>query len=283
MILGANGAGKTTTLRALSGMIPRAGTFEFDGRVAARAEAGAGRASRYRARAAGPRHARRPHRRGEPAARRVHPASDREVGADIDRWYGVFPRLADRRDAGGGQHERRRAADARDRARADGPAEARVARRAVARPRADHHPGAVPHPRRAEPRHGLSMLVVEQNAGLALGIADRGYVLEAGAIAVSGAAAELAATTTSARRTWGSERGTLLLPGPERHRRTAPSTRRSRSRSCLIFKTTGILNFAQGEMALVLDVRHVVVHRPRRPGVARDPAVGRALVPRRRR
>jgi branched-chain amino acid transport system ATP-binding protein len=40
---------------------------------------------------------------------------------------------------------------------------------------------------------GLSMLVVEQNAALALGIANRGYVLEAGAIAVSGAAADLAA------------------------------------------------------------------------------------------
>lgn len=40
--------------------------------------------------------------------------------------------------------------------------------------------------------HGLSMLVVEQNAGLALDIATRGYVLEAGSIAVSGAAAELA-------------------------------------------------------------------------------------------
>jgi branched-chain amino acid transport system ATP-binding protein len=40
---------------------------------------------------------------------------------------------------------------------------------------------------------GLSMLVVEQNAALALGIANRGYVLEAGAIAVSGAASDLAA------------------------------------------------------------------------------------------
>ena len=40
---------------------------------------------------------------------------------------------------------------------------------------------------------GLSMLIVEQNAGLALGIATRGYVLESGAIAVRGSAEELAA------------------------------------------------------------------------------------------
>ncbi len=38
---------------------------------------------------------------------------------------------------------------------------------------------------------GLTMLVVEQNANLALGIADRAYVLEAGVIALSGTAAEL--------------------------------------------------------------------------------------------
>jgi branched-chain amino acid transport system ATP-binding protein len=39
---------------------------------------------------------------------------------------------------------------------------------------------------------GVSMLIVEQNASLALGIAGRGYVLETGAIAVTGTASELA-------------------------------------------------------------------------------------------
>ena len=39
---------------------------------------------------------------------------------------------------------------------------------------------------------GVSMLIVEQNAGLALGIAQRGYVLETGAIVASGSADELA-------------------------------------------------------------------------------------------
>jgi branched-chain amino acid transport system ATP-binding protein len=38
---------------------------------------------------------------------------------------------------------------------------------------------------------GISMLVVEQNASLALGIANRGYVLETGSIVVSGSADEL--------------------------------------------------------------------------------------------
>jgi branched-chain amino acid transport system ATP-binding protein len=40
--------------------------------------------------------------------------------------------------------------------------------------------------------HGISMLVVEQNAGLALSIAKRAYVLETGSIVVSGTAGELA-------------------------------------------------------------------------------------------
>ena len=38
---------------------------------------------------------------------------------------------------------------------------------------------------------GISMLVVEQNASLALGIANRGYVLETGSIVAAGDAAEL--------------------------------------------------------------------------------------------
>lgn len=38
---------------------------------------------------------------------------------------------------------------------------------------------------------GLTMLIVEQNAGLALQIADRGYVLETGTIVASGTSEEL--------------------------------------------------------------------------------------------
>ncbi|MCU1467094.1 MAG: transporter ATP-binding protein, partial [Actinomycetia bacterium] len=39
---------------------------------------------------------------------------------------------------------------------------------------------------------GISMLIVEQNAGLALKLASRGYVLETGTIVTSGSAADLA-------------------------------------------------------------------------------------------
>jgi branched-chain amino acid transport system ATP-binding protein len=40
-------------------------------------------------------------------------------------------------------------------------------------------------------KEGVTMFVVEQNANLALGVAHRAYVLEAGQIVLSGAADEL--------------------------------------------------------------------------------------------
>ena len=81
VILGANGAGKTTTLRAISGMI--------DAQRQRRASTGAtilGRrpeqiaAAGHRARSAGPRHDRRPHRRREPARSARTRGATREVG-----------------------------------------------------------------------------------------------------------------------------------------------------------------------------------------------------------
>jgi branched-chain amino acid transport system ATP-binding protein len=39
---------------------------------------------------------------------------------------------------------------------------------------------------------GMTMLIVEQNANMALGLADRAYVLQSGHVAMAGAAAELA-------------------------------------------------------------------------------------------
>jgi branched-chain amino acid transport system ATP-binding protein len=41
--------------------------------------------------------------------------------------------------------------------------------------------------------HGLTILLVEQNAAMALSIADRGYVMDGGRIAIEGSGAELRA------------------------------------------------------------------------------------------
>ena len=116
-----------------------------------------------------------------------------EIRSDIDRWYGLFPRLAERRAPARRQPERRRAADAGRRPGADEPAAAAPARRAVARPGADHHPGLFAKFDELNETEGVTMFIVEQNANLALDIADRAYVLEAGQIVLTGSAADLRA------------------------------------------------------------------------------------------
>ena len=119
VVLGANGAGKTTTLRAISGMIPIKGEITFDG-TSHRREVARGRVAQL-----GIAHV--PQGRGTFADLTVEEnlrlgavnRKDGEVGADIDRWYEMFPRLGERRDQAAGQHERRRAADAGHRPGAD--------------------------------------------------------------------------------------------------------------------------------------------------------------------
>ena len=44
--------------------------------------------------------------------------------------------------------------------------------------------------------HGMSLLVVEQNAGMSLALADRAYVLETGTIVATGTGDELLADDT---------------------------------------------------------------------------------------
>jgi branched-chain amino acid transport system ATP-binding protein len=191
VILGANGAGKTTTLRALSGMIHCSGDIRLAGTHIT------GLATEKIA-AIGLAHV--PQGRGtivdltveENLLAGAYLRKDKGVNADLDRWYGVFPRLGERRRQTAGRMsggEQQMLA---------------IARALISRPKLvlldEPSLGLAPIVTQElfrvlgdlNTHDGLSMLVVEQNAGLALEIAKRGYVLEAGSIVVTGTADELA-------------------------------------------------------------------------------------------
>jgi branched-chain amino acid transport system ATP-binding protein len=192
VILGANGAGKTTTLRAVCGMVQARGTMELDGRSITGWKPD-------RVGQAGIAHV--PQGRGTLSDLSVHDnlmlgawtRRDRaQINADIDRWYETFPRLGQRRTQAAGSMsggEQQMLA---------------VARALMARPKLvlldEPSLGLAPIVTQELFRtlgdlnreQGVAMLVVEQNAGLALAIAKRGYVLEVGNIVVSGSADELA-------------------------------------------------------------------------------------------
>ena len=190
VILGANGAGKTTTLRAISGMIDAQGSAVFAGhdilgrRPDQIAHAGIGHV---------------PQGRGTIVDLTVednlrvgaYRRRDSEVASDIARWYEIFPRLRHRDDQQAGSMsggEQQMLA---------------IARALMARPKLvlldEPSLGLAPIVTQELFRtlsalnreQGLSMLIVEQNAALALGIAQRGYVLETGTIVASGTADEL--------------------------------------------------------------------------------------------
>ena len=190
VVLGANGAGKTTTLRAISGIIRVTGDIRFDG--ASIVGRGPEAVSRL-----GIAHV--PQGRGTFSELSVEEnlrigainRRDNAIDRDLARWYEVFPRLGERRrqEAGsmsGGEQQM-----------------LALARAMMARPRLllldEPSLGLAPLVTRElfarlsdiNRDEGLSILVVEQNANLALDIGHWGYVLETGRIAVQGPAHQL--------------------------------------------------------------------------------------------
>jgi branched-chain amino acid transport system ATP-binding protein len=187
-VLGANGAGKTTTLRAVSGTVRRDGDVLFAGRkLPRRAEATA---------RAGIAHV--PEGRGTFMELSVWDnlrlgAYTRRTGLkeDAARVFDFFPRLGERRDqqAGtlsGGEQQM-----------------LALGRALMARPRLllldEPSLGLAPLVvreifaalERMRAEDGVGILVVEQNARLALRAAQRAYVLEVGRVVVEGEAEEL--------------------------------------------------------------------------------------------
>jgi branched-chain amino acid transport system ATP-binding protein len=191
-LLGANGAGKSTTMRTISGLIaPQSGSLRFSGQdiTGMRPE----KIVRL-----GIAHV--------PEGRRVFPglsvrenillgASNRkltraEMEGDLERMFGIFPVLREFADAlgwrlSGGQQQM-----------------VAIARGLMARPRLllldEPSLGLAPLIVRqvfkviADIRsQGTTVLLVEQNAHMALSVADRGYVLETGTLVTEGKPAQL--------------------------------------------------------------------------------------------
>ena len=189
-LLGANGAGKTTTLRAICGMVKTQGEIRLAG------ERIDGKATEDVVRR-GVAHV--PDGRGtfleltveENLRLGAYTRRDREVGADFERMFGYFPRLRERfrQQAGtlsGGEQQM-----------------LAIARALVLRPRLllldEPSFGLAPLivqdifaiMRRIREDENISILLVEQNASLALDFSDEAYLLETGRIVISGPSAEI--------------------------------------------------------------------------------------------
>ncbi|MEY3618853.1 MAG: hypothetical protein RL726_1551 [Actinomycetota bacterium] len=190
VILGANGAGKTTTMRAVSGMIPRSGSVTFDGVDITKANAeklvGMGIAHVPQGRGTFPDLTVLDNLRVGAYSRSA------DIASDIERWFEVFPRLAERRDQRAGSlsgGEQQMLA---------------ISRALMSHPKLllcdEPSLGLAPLItqevfevlRKLNSEEGLSVLLVEQNANLALKVAKRVYLLETGSVVASGSAADIA-------------------------------------------------------------------------------------------
>ncbi len=190
-LIGSNGAGKTTTLKTLAGLLqPASGEIHYDGqslnKVAAHRRVGMGIALV-------------PEGRGVFARLTVAEnllmgaysrQDQQEIDTDLERMYTLFPRLVERREQlsgtlSGGEQQM-----------------LAMARALMSRPRLlmldEPSMGLAPlmvkkifETIREVAALGMSILLVEQNARLALQVASRGYVMESGAITLSGASDEL--------------------------------------------------------------------------------------------
>jgi len=192
-ILGANGAGKTTTLRAICQMVRTSGSAVFEGQQLV------GRATEEVVRL-GVAHV--PDGRGTFTALSVDEnlrlgayvrRDKHNVGADIEKMYARFPRLGERRhqQAGtlsGGEQQM-----------------LAISRALMLRPKLllldEPSFGLAPKIvaeifrilRAINTDDRVSMLLVEQNAKLALELADHAYLMETGRVALSGRSRELMA------------------------------------------------------------------------------------------
>jgi branched-chain amino acid transport system ATP-binding protein len=190
-LLGANGAGKTTTLKTVSGLLrPERGAVEIDGQPTARLEA-------HRLVAGGVAHV--------PEGRKVFPRftvlENLKIGAyarskdafraELDFVFEMFPRLQERQrqyagTLSGGEQQM-----------------LAIGRALMADPKLllldEPSMGLAPkvvelilEKIRTINKAGVTVLLVEQNAAMALAISDRGYVLETGTVILAGPARELA-------------------------------------------------------------------------------------------
>jgi len=191
-LLGANGAGKSTTLKAISGMVkPSAGRIEYDGMSLA------GRSPNAIVRL-GIAHVPEGRRIfkdlavGENLRMGAYTRTDRgEVERDLEMVFGIFPRLKERYKQLGGSlsgGEQQMLA---------------IGRGLMARPRLllldEPSLGLAPlivaeifaSLRRINREQGATMLIVEQNAHVALNNTSRAYVLQVGKVACAGTSGEL--------------------------------------------------------------------------------------------